>query len=656
MGDPKVDILLDGQKALRVTREELDGRAYPAELFDRREVCALTGERAISMSGDRKVADRLSAIPAEPGIYIMEGRSGEVLYVGKGRDLRSRVRSYFQDSRVFHPRIDSLISKVCDIRWIVTDSEVEALILESNLIKEYSPRYNVNLKDDKRYPYIKITLNEEYPRILVTRRLENDGARYFGPYTAVKKMRASLNLIKKIFPVRSCHFDLVDETPERVCLDYHIGKCLGPCHGHQSKEDYRRMIGEVVLFLAGKNRQIIQDLRAGMERCVQEMDFESAARYRDRIDSLKAVQERQKVFSIEPVDRDVVALSREGNEVCGLVMKIREGRLLGSRHLFLDNAGWQGDEEILSIFLAQFYQAEQDTGREILLPHRCQDLPLLEEWLAIGRRIVPKFRIPARGDRRRLVELAERNCRLLMVERKVKAKPGEEVSSPVRVDLRDHIGLAEVPRKIVCLDISEVQGSDAVGALVRFDDGKPRKSEYRRFRIRSVASQNDVAMMAEILERYLIRKAEDDDLPDLILLDGGKGQLSAGLRVLDRLSLQDIPIIALAKKREDLFLPGRSRPIRLPEDSPALHLLCRLRDEAHRFAVSYHRKVRSRRSRASALDTIPGIGQVRRRHLLRAFGSVYRIRDASVEELCRVEGFSESLSRRVKSYLKSGRS
>ncbi len=599
-----------------------------------------------------KIGGKLDRIPSEPGIYIMEDGGGGVLYVGKGRDLKARVKSYFQPSRPSHPRIDSMVSKVRDIRWIVTDSEVEALILESNLIKEYSPRYNVNLKDDKRYPYIKITLNEDFPRILVTRRLKDDGARYFGPYTAVKKMRASLALIKRIFPVRSCHHDLSVERPDRECLDFHIGKCLGPCFGHQSRDEYRKMIDEIILFLSGRSTRMIRELKKKMDSAVGRMDYESAARYRDQIESMRAVQEKQKVLSVRAGDQDLVALCRGEDRVCGLVMKMREGRLLGSRHIYLENAKWQEDSAVLSLFLTQFYQTEQDVADEILLPYRCDDLELLTRWFE-GREKDPRFRVPVRGEKKKLMDLAMKNCRLLLEELELQETSRAGSGHPGLEELQRHLDLGEVPGKVVCVDISEMGGSDAVGSLVRFDGGQPRKSEYRRFRVRSVPGQNDVAMMTEILERYLSGKAELDDLPDLIVLDGGKGQLSAGVDVLERFSLTDIPIFALAKKNEELYAPGRARPLRIPPGSPALHLLCRLRDEAHRFAVEYHRKLRSKRYRASELDMIPGIGEIRKRNLLRAFGSVKKIRAASIEDIRRVEGFSESLSRKVKSYLHS---
>jgi excinuclease ABC subunit C len=602
---------------------------------------------------DRKIKKKVENIPNEPGVYLMVGSEGEILYVGKGRDLKTRVRSYFQSSRIRHPRIDAMVSRVDDIRWVATDSEVEALILESNLIKEHKPRYNINLKDDKRYPYIKITLNEDFPRLLVTRRLKDDGARYFGPYTAVQMMRKSLALIKKIFPIRSCHYDLLDEVPDRVCLDYHIGKCMGPCHGHQTREEYRKVIDEVILFLSGRSSRVVRMLKDQMRRAVQEMAYEKAAKLRDQMDCVRAVQEKQKVFSVRAHDQDLVGIYGEGDEVCGLVLKIREGRLLGSRHLYLDNAGWQDDSVVLSLFLTQFYQTEQDVAREILLPHDCEDLDLLSEWFSQRGGKVPQFRVPQRGEKKKLIDLARKNCRLLMAELKIRESDAARRPPRSLEELRRYLGLDTTVEKIVCLDISNLQGSDAVGSLVRFDRGRPRKTEYRHFRIRTVQGQNDVGMLHEILERYLLRKAEEDDLPDLILLDGGKGQLSAGLRVLEKFSLGDIPIFALAKRHEDLFRPGRSEPIRIPRESPAFRLLCRIRDEAHRFAVRYHRKVRSKRIRASALDSIPGIGEVRKRNLLRTFGSIKRIRSATVDEITRVEGFSDDLSKRVKSYLGS---
>jgi len=614
-------------------------------MFARREV------NKMAQKIEDKVVKRLGSIPNDPGVYMMEDGDGGILYVGKGRNLRTRVRSYFRESRPFHPRVDAMVARVKDIRWVVTDSEVEALILESNLIKEYSPRYNVNLKDDKRYPYIKITLNEDYPRVLVTRRLKDDGSRYFGPYTAVKKMRTSLNLVKNIFPVRTCRYNLPEELPGRVCLDYHIGKCLGPCHGHQTREEYRKVIDEVILFLAGRSSRMIKELQGRMEEAVEQMNYESAARYRDQVDCLKAVQQRQKVLSVSAVDQDLVALYRAGEEVCGLVMKIREGRLLGSRHLYLKNAGWHKESEILPVFLTQFYQTEQDVGGEILLPGTCEDLELVEKWFLSRDGKSPRFKIPRRGEKKKLIDMAMKNCRLMMAELKMHEKRATTRLQTALIELQRHLDLSAAPAKIACLDISQLGGNDAVGSLVRFDDGIPNRSEYRRFRIRSVDGQNDVAMMAEVLERYLHRKSEDEDLPDLIVLDGGKGQLSAGRALVDRLLSVEIPIFALAKKKEELYHPDYSEPIRIPENSTALHLLIRLRDEAHRFAVGYHRKVRLRRYRASALDSIPGVGEVRKKKLLRAFGSVQKIRRATVDEIREVDGFSEYLSRQVKTYL-----
>jgi excinuclease ABC subunit C len=605
----------------------------------------------MSVAPHRAIRETLDRIPAEPGVYLMEDREGVPIYIGKGRDLRARVRSYFQESRPPHPRIDALVSRVRRIRWIVTDSEVEALILECNLIKEHSPRYNVNLKDDKRYPYIKVTVNEPFPRIVVTRRIRDDGARYFGPFTAVGKMRASLQLITKIFPVRGCHYNLTTDRPSRACLDHHIGKCLGPCVGYQSREAYRKMIDEVVLFLSGRNRRVIRDLERRMKRAVERMDYEEAARIRDQVDGLRSVQERQKVFSVRPCDRDLVALCREGDEACGLVMKIREGRLLGSRHLMLENVRWQDDAAILSLFLARFYQTETDIAREILLPFDCDDRELLGTWFAARNGNAPELRVPRRGEPRRLLELAGKNCRLVLQELRSRRIGEEDRSRRGVEELRRVLGLEARPRAVVCVDISQIQGRDAVGAVVRFHDGMPLRSGYRRFRMRTVEGQDDFAMMREVLGRYLKGREREEDLPDLILLDGGRGQLSAGVEVLNGFGLVRIPIFALAKKREELFRPGDPRPIRLPARSPGLWMLARLRDEAHRFAVEYHRRLRSGRYRESLLDEIPGIGRVRKRNLLRAFGSVRRIEAATVEEIARVDGFSESLSRRIKTFL-----
>jgi excinuclease ABC subunit C len=597
---------------------------------------------------------KLALIPRKPGVYLMKGAEGDVLYVGKAKDLKARVRSYFGAGRTPSPRTDMLVDRIADVDYLVTDSEVEALLLEANLIKEHNPRYNIELRDDKSYPYIKVTLNEPYPRVFITRRLRNDGGRYFGPYAQVAAMRRNLALIKDLFPVRSCRYDLPDDRPSRPCLDYFIKKCEAPCVDFVTREQYRNMIDEVLAFLAGDVDLVARRIRERMAQASERLDFERAAQLKKQLDALRMVEEGQRMQVGEREDRDVIALSRVGDLACGLILKVRRGRVLGKEHHLLRNlaAANADPAEILGLFLTRWYLRGGEFPSEVLVPFEFEDRPLVEAWFAEHVPHAVRVHVPRRGEKLKLLRLAEQNASLLLEEEILRGRgDGTRAADVVRA-LQREIGLPSLPRRIAAFDVSTIQGADPVGSCAVFLDGEPRKGEYRRFRIQYVEGQDDFAMMAEIVGRYFRGKLEgEEELPDLVVIDGGRGQLGAALAVLRELGLEDVPTVALAKQDEELYLAGRAEPLVLPRRSEALRLLQRLRNEAHRFAVAYHRKRRSRRTLVSAVEAIPGIGAKRRQALLRRFGSVERLREASPEEIAGVPGFSRQLAERVLSHL-----
>jgi excinuclease ABC subunit C len=597
---------------------------------------------------------KLALLPRRPGVYLMKGAEGDVLYVGKAKDLRSRVRSYFGAGRTPGPRTDRLVGRIADVDYLVTDSEVEALLLESNLIKEHNPRYNIELRDDKSYPYIKVTLNEPYPRVFITRRLRNDGGRYFGPYAQVAAMRRNLALIKDLFPVRSCRYDLPDDRPSRPCLDYFIKKCEAPCVDFVTREHYREMIDEVLAFLSGDVELVESRIRERMNQASAALDFERAAQLKKQLDALRMVEEGQRMHVGEREDRDVIALTRVGDLACGLILKVRRGRVLGKEHHLLRNLteANAGPAEMLGLFLTRWYLRGNEFPPEVLVPFEFEDRPLVEAWLAEHVPHVVRVRVPQRGEKAKLMRLAEKNASLLLEEELLRGRGvGTRASDAVRA-LQRELGLPALPRRIACFDVSTLQGADPVGACVVFVNGEPRKGEYRRFRIQYVEGQDDFAMMAEIVGRALRGRLEaGDELPDLIVVDGGRGQLGATLAVLRELGLEDVPAVALAKQDEEIYLVGRVLPLVLPRRSEALRLLQRVRNEAHRFAVAYHRKRRSARTFVSSVEEIPGIGTKRRQALLQRFGSVERIRSASAEEIAEVPGFSLRMGERVLQHL-----
>jgi excinuclease ABC subunit C len=596
------------------------------------------------MSGiPESVASKLPHLPDGPGVYLWKAVDGKILYVGKAKKLRSRVRSYFAQDHEESPRIRHLVNQIRDLETIVVPSEAHALILEANLIKEYRPRFNIALRDDKSYPYIKVTVQEAFPRVYVTRQLQNDGARYFGPYTDVGAMRRALNVVKRIFTVRSCNYDMPREMPERPCLDYFIKRCKAPCILAQSQQDYRSMIEEVLLFLDGKPQEVVKRIRDRMEIAAESLDFERAAELRDALEHIKRMEEPTVVLTVEGGDKDVVGYARDGDDACVALLRVRSGKLLAREHRFIENVEGEEDPNILSVFLAGTYVPMQERARDLLVPFDFEDRELLEESLG-GTRV----QVPQRGPRRELVELAEQNARHLLEELRLASSDGGTRASDPVYELGRELGLQKLPRSMVCFDISTAQGTDTVGSCVWFENGRSRRGEYRKFKVKTVEGTDDFASMREVVTRYFQRRiAEEKPLPDLIVIDGGKGQLSAAYEALNALGLGDKPLISLAKREEEVFVWGRSDPIRMSRRSPALRLLQQLRDEAHRFAITYNRKRRTMRTVTSELLRVPGIGPVKRRRLLQEFGSVQGVREAGEDAIAKVAGFNVEQARKL---------
>ncbi|MDP2956813.1 MAG: excinuclease ABC subunit UvrC [Longimicrobiales bacterium] len=599
----------------------------------------------------------LSNLSTKPGVYLFRDARGGVLYVGKAKSLRPRVRSYFRGEADQTAKTRELMRHVEGVETLVVGSEAEALILEANLIKENRPRFNILLRDDKSYPYIKVTVQEPFPRVYVTRRLLNDGARYFGPYTSVGPMREALEVVKRLHTVRSCRYDLPREAPDRPCLDYHIGRCLAPCVGLQTQPAYEAMVAEILRILEGDTEELRREVEARMRTASADLDFEKAARLRDVIQGLDSLAREQRVHRAEGGDMDVVGLARDGELAAGVVLRIRSGLLLGRESLRFVEPRDAPDADLLGSLLSRYYLGggearRADLAREVLLPQGASDQALLEEVLtaSAGRRVA--FRVPRRGEKLRVVELASQNARHLLEDRVTALAYAADRAEDALYSLQEELDLKVVPRLMVCFDISHTQGSETVASTVVFENGEPRKAGYRHMRIRGEWGNDDFRSMSEAVARYFRRQLDEGvPLPDLAVIDGGKGQLSAASEALVLLGLPHVQLVALAKKEEDVFLPGRREPVRLERRDRALHLLQRIRDEAHRFALAYNRKLRSRRTLRSDLGEIPGIGPARQRELLRRFGSVKGVKEATREEIARVPGFSETLAARVLTYL-----
>ena len=590
---------------------------------------------------------KLDTLPDGPGVYLWRDARGEVLYVGKAKRLKSRVRSYFATDFADSARNQVLQRLIADVETIVVASEAQSLILENNLIKEYRPRFNVRLKDDKSYPSIAVTVNEPFPRVLVTRRRNIPGARYFGPYTDVGQLRRTLAIIRRLYTVRSCQDDLPTERRDRPCLDFHIGRCKAPCVGWQAVDDYRRMVDEVLQFLEGKTGDLRTRVREAMLAASAREDYERAKELRDALRWLEKLEEPVSVEVIGTGDADTIGYARDGDDAVGVLIRVRQGRVVGREHRFLENLEGEADPAVLSAFLARYYVPAEERARRVVVPFPPEDWDALRELLPGS-----EWTIPQRGTAFRWLELADANARHLLESLRIESFETEErAEDPVYALGRD-LGLSAVPRSLICIDISHNQGRDTVGSLVWFEAGRPRKGEYRKFKIKGIGQQDDFAAIQEVVTRYLTRRRDEaKPLPDLIVIDGGKGQLNAALEAAHALELGEIPMVSLAKREEEVFLPGRPDSLRLSRRSGSLRLLQRARDEAHRFGLAYNRKRRTQRTITSELLNIPGVGPAKRRRLLERFGSLAGVRSASPSELATVPGFSSRLAERILSHL-----
>jgi excinuclease ABC subunit C len=608
----------------------------------------------------------LETLPAKPGCYLMKDKTGKIIYVGKAINLRNRVRSYFNQSNNQYPKTQQLVSRIRDIEWIVVGSELEALILEMNLIKKHRPRYNVLLKDDKRYPYIKVHWQIPFPKVTVTRQLLNDGARYFGPYTSVWAVHQTLDVLRKIFPYRTCDRDITGQD-QRPCLYYDIKLCSGPCIGAVSQESYRETMDALCRFLKGKTEDIVDNLRRDMMQAAEELAFERAALIRDQIEAIDKVIERQKVVSTDQVDSDVIAMARENGDACVQIFFIRNGKLIGREYFVLEGSEDEDDSEIISQFVKQFYTQVPNVPDQLLLPNEIEEARIIKQWLNTehrGRKV--EIKVPKRGKSRQLVEMASENAVETLKSLRTQWEADKNKQSVALAEIQQALTLPAPPNRMECYDISHTQGVATVASMVVFEQGVPNKALYRRFNIRSVTGPDDFLSMEEALRRRFKRwqAAQDIDpmvkkpdpsfsvLPNLLVIDGGKGQLSRAVQILEEFDLTDrVPVVSLAKREEELFIPGRKLSILLPRNSQGLYLLQRIRDESHRFAITAHRNKRRRLGVASRLDAIPGIGLARRKELLKQFGSLERIKNASIEQLTAIRGITPEIAQALKSEL-----
>ncbi len=596
------------------------------------------------MAVSPSILDKVPHLPESPGVYLWKDADGKVLYVGKAKRLRSRVRSYVAADHVESVKTRALMQQAAALDTIVVPTEAHALVLEANLIKEYKPRYNISLRDDKSYPYIKVTVQEPFPRVWVTRRLQHDGARYFGPYTDVGAMRRALDVVKRLFTVRSCNYDMPKQMPERPCLDYHIGRCKAPCILAQTQAEYAAMIDEVLDFLGGRPEEVVRKVRERMALAAESLDFERAAQLRNALTHLERMEEPAVVMEVEGGDRDVIGYARDGDDAVIALMRIRSGKLLARDHQFVTNVDGETDACVLEQYLAGPYRLLEERAQELVLPFDVEERGVLEESLERT-----KIHVPQRGPRRELVEHAQANARHLLEEARLTGdEPTEERAGDPVYELQRQLGLIKVPRSFVCFDISHAQGTDTVASCVWFQNGRPYRAEYRKFKVKSVAGIDDFASMHEVVTRYFTRRLDEKrPLPDLVLIDGGKGQLNAAADALNALGLESLPLASLAKREEEIFVVGKSESIRLSRRSPALRLLQQARDEAHRFAITFQRKRRAVRTITSELLRIPGIGENKRRQLLTAFGSVQAIREATPEQIAALPGFSAKSAQRI---------
>ena len=614
---------------------------------------------------------RLRVTPEKPGVYLMKDVSDKIIYVGKASVLRNRLRSYFGSPAGLSTKIRRLVSQITDFEFIVTDTEAEALILENTLIKRYRPKFNARLKDDKTYPFLKIDLSEEFPRVYITRQVADDGARYFGPFASAGSVRQAMDLVKKLFPYRSCTKTITGKDP-RPCLEYFINRCVAPCSGHSNKEEYERVIQQVIMFMEGDTESVTRELTYKMDDSSSKLEYERAAILRDQIKNIERVAEEQRIkVDSNPIgDTDLIAIAQGTDETWIEVFFVRHGKLIGRDHFFME--GTQDDPVglILGQFIKQFYETSVVIPPSLLIQHPLEEHQLIQDWLRDKRGGSVKITCPQRGSNRKLLDVVVENANQGLAQHRVKWLNNPDVINQAMDELQEHLSLPSLPSRMECYDISHIQGTNVVGSMVVFQDGKPKTAHYRRFKIKTVDGVDDYASMKEMLRRRLKRlsdvrsqraKNPDDNgisitdgwsiVPDLVIIDGGKGHLSAALEVFLELGLDDIPLAALAKENEEIFVPYTSDPIILPRNSQSLYLVQRIRDEAHRFAITYHRNLRSKGSLRSSIDLVTGIGPKRKRMLLRRFGSIQGIKEAPVDEIAAVPGLTRSLALRLKQTL-----
>ena len=600
------------------------------------------------------IAEKLAALPDNPGVYLMKNQEGKIIYVGKAVNLKNRVRSYFRTLPAEALKTKALVRNIADFEYIITDSEVEALVLECNLIKKYRPKYNISLKDDKTYPYLKIT-NEDYPRVLVTRHYVKDGGKYFGPYPSVTVLRETLELLHSIFPFRSCKQKTF--TNDRPCLNYQIKRCYAPCAGKISKEEYGELIAKINDFFAGNHDDLLKSLNEQMNKAAEDLNFEQAARFRDQIRGIEKAIAEQKAVLASGDDKDVLGMCFDGGEVVLQVFFVRGGKIVGRENYWLKETEDGGEAQVLAAFIKQFYLDNQFIPPVVLVQALPADEEIIKKWLSEKRGSKVQFVVPKRGKQKELLDLVVRNAEEEAEKRNALHEADKKRLQEALEQLQRELNLSKLPKRIECYDISNTQGTESVASMVVFVDGKAKKDQYRRFRIKTVIGPNDFASMNEVLKRRLGHMDNDKefakDNPDLIIVDGGKGQLSMAVEALEEMGYDDIAICGLAKKEEILFLPEREEGVYLPRDSQGLYLVQRIRDEAHRFAITYHRSLRGKRNLSSVLDDIPHVGEKRKKALLQHFGSLTKIMQADKEQIAEVEGIGEMVAEEIYQYLKT---
>lgn len=609
------------------------------------------------------IKEQLKKLPDKPGVYLMKDENGEIIYVGKSKSLKNRVSQYFRSQKGHPPKVKAMVKVIKEFEYIITDTEVEALILEANLIKKHKPRYNVLLRDDKSYPYIKVTLNEKYPRVLKTRRVIKDSARYFGPYINVDAVNQTLATIEELFPLRKCKRNL-EQNNERPCLNYHIKKCLGPCTGKVNHDEYMEMIDQIVLFLGGKQDILIKELEGKMAKAAQELNFERAAKYRDQINALKNLAEKQKIVSTSDADQDYISMAISDDKVCIMVFFVRSGKLVGREHYILEGTEDMERSEILSTFVKQFYSSTSFIPKEILAHENMEDSEVIESWLSQKRQSKVTVKQPMRGEKKKLLELVYKNALEYLTKFEEKINRDKEYSQKVLNEIKYILGLDHLPKRIEAYDISNMYGVFSVGSMVVFENGKPQNSGYRRFKVRTIEGPNDYGSMQEVLFRRFKRGIEENQMlkeqgisfekgkfsifPDIVLVDGGKGHVKAAEDVLVALGL-NIPVAGMVKddKHRTKGLIYKGDEIYLEKRSYGFKLIAKIQEEVHRFAISYHKTLRDKSMVQSVLDEIPGIGKKRKKELLKHFGSIEKIRKASVKELKEVDGMNTKSAKSV---------